>query len=146
MKLLTLLLLFFSLSSTYAQSLKATPKLDFKNAIIYTPLKGAIATAGYAEIKNLTDKKVHFSVKKAAPFKVVESHQTLEKDGKMSMQKVDSFSVDANSVFLLKQGGNHIMLFEPEKEIKDGEKILVDFLVDEKTQSIEFTTVPRIKK
>lgn len=146
MKLMTLLTILISLNCGAKEIQKNAQKLDFKNAIIYTPLQGATATAGYAEVQNLTDKEIHFSVKKAAPFKAVESHQTLEKDGKMAMQKVDNFTVAAKSTFVLKQGGNHIMLFDPEKEVKDGQKILVDFNVDNETQSVEFTTVPRIKK
>lgn len=146
MKLITLITVILSLHCGAKETPKVAHKLEFKNPIIFTPLQGATATAGYVEVQNLTDKEVHFSIKKAAPFKAVESHQTLEKDGKMAMQKVDDFVVSAKSTFVLKQGGNHIMLFDPEKEIKDGQKIIVDFNVDNEIQSVEFTTVPRVKK
>ena len=115
-------------SLSYAKEKKIAEKLSFQDARIFVPSKGSVATAGYAVVKNNTEKEVSLIISKAEPFKAVETHMTVEKEGRMAMEKVDKFSVPAKGSLELKQGGNHIMLFEPSREIKVNEEIKVEFL------------------
>lgn len=136
--------LIFLLSTTCFA--KQTTKLTFTDARIFAPLKGSVATAGYAEISNTTDKDVALTISKVAPFKAVETHETIEKDGRMAMVKVEKFVVPAKGKFMLKQGGNHIMLFEPSREVKADEELVVEFMVDGQQQDVKFKVIPRVEK
>ena len=108
-------------------------------------MKGSIATAGYVDITNNTEKEVKLTISKAAPFKAVETHETIEKDGRMSMRKIDHFSIPAKGALTLKPGGNHIMLFEPSNPVRSGDKINVEFMVNGKIEKVEFVVVPRMQ-
>ncbi len=138
-------LIFLATASTYAFA-KDIEKIKFEETRIYTPIKGSIATAGYALIKNESAKDMELMITEASPFKAVETHQTIEKDGHMAMIKVDKYIIKAKSQLELKPGGDHIMLFEPSREIKDNETLNLKFSVNGIIMSIPFKTVPRLKK
>lgn len=121
----------------------AMAAIEITGAKIYAPVKGSNSTAGYGTIKNNTDKAVTLKISKVSPFKAVETHETLEKQGKMSMKKVESFSIAAKSSFELKPGGNHIMLFDPSREVKVGEELKVEFMVDSKPVEMTFKVEAR---
>ena len=134
------------LSSLHAQGKvkTASPVLTVSDARIFAPLKGTNATAGYATITNTTDKEIKVTLEKAAPFKAVELHQTVEKEGRMAMEKLTELSIPANGSVELKPGGNHIMLFDASRPVKEKEVIKVLFKVDGKTQELSFKVVPRV--
>ncbi len=121
------------------------PVLKFENPYIFAPMKGSSTTAGYASIKNISKKDVQFSVTSASPFAAVETHQTIEKEGLMSMKKVDRFTIKANSQIDLKPGANHIMLFDANRDVKIGEQIEVKLNVNGKEMTQKFKVIPREK-
>ncbi|MCK6599413.1 MAG: copper chaperone PCu(A)C [Bdellovibrionaceae bacterium] len=129
---------------SYAKDKKLAELLSFQDARIFVPSKGSVATAGYAVVNNKSEKEVSLVISKAEPFKAVETHMTVEKEGRMAMEKVDKFLIPANGSLELKPGGNHIMLFEPSREIKVNEEIKVEFLVDGQNQEVPFKTIPRV--
>lgn len=119
--------------------------VKISDAKIFAPLKGTPATAGYGVFENTTNKDIKLTIESAAPFKAVELHETTEKDGKMAMQKVDVLVVPAKGKLELKPGGHHIMLFEPNREVKNNETIKVVFKEDGKTTEYSFKVVPRVE-
>lgn len=130
-----------SLAFAKVKSISAT--VEVTGAKIFAPMKGSTATAGYAVIKNTSDKEVVLKVVKTEPFKAVETHQTKEKAGKMAMEKVESFKIPAQGSLELKPGGNHIMLFDPNREVKVGEELVVHFDIDGKTVESKFKVESR---
>lgn len=132
-----------TLLSLQAQA-KATETLTLSEGKIFVPVKGSPATAGYGTFTNNSDKEIKLVVTKAEPFKAVEAHQTLEKDGKMAMEKVDTWTIPAKGSLELKAGGNHIMLFDPKREVKVEETIKVRFKQDGKDKEFAFKVVPRV--
>ncbi len=122
---------------------QAWADLKFSDAIIYIPLKGSSVTAGYAVIENETKEAVTLTLQSVAGFKAVEVHQTLEKDGRAAMQKVENFVVAPKSRLVLKPGGNHMMLFDPLREFKPAEEINAIFIVNEKSQTVKMKIVAR---
>lgn len=120
--------------------------LQIADARVFTPLKGSSATAGYAKITNPTNKDISLTVKTAEKFKAAELHESYEKDGRMRMKRVASLNIPANSTIELKPGGLHIMLFDAESTMKDGDKVMISFLAGEKNLSTSFTLVPRMGK
>lgn len=118
-------------------------ELQFEGAKIFAPIKGSNATAGYVTIRNMSGKSVEISLDKVESFKNAETHETLEKDGRMTMQKVDSYKILANDTLVLKPGGKHIMLFDPAGEIKLNTNLKVYFVVNKKSQVVNFKVVSR---
>lgn len=141
--LLPLRLIFTGLVSFGFTTAFASNSLEITKSKIFAPLKGSNATAGYALIKNITNKDVQITLKKVSPFTAVELHETVQKDGRMAMQKVESLKIESGKSIELKQGGNHIMLFDPTKEVKDGDVLKVEFEISGKMESYDFKVIPR---
>ncbi|MGE5087352.1 MAG: copper chaperone PCu(A)C, partial [Bacillota bacterium] len=97
--LLTLLIL--AGSTAFAADITIT------NAKIFAPIQGTNTTAGYGVIKNTSQKTVTIKAIEAKPFTAIELHETKEKDGRMSMQKMEQITLEPGKEFELKQGGNH---------------------------------------
>lgn len=138
-------LILTALSVLIPYSAFATDALTIEKPYIYTPLKGAPATGGYGVFKNNSKEPLKVSIEKADGFKAVEMHESLMKDGRMAMQRIESISIEKNKEFILKPGGHHIMLFDATKEFKDGDKTKVTFKVNGKPATYEFTLEPRVK-
>lgn len=142
------IILFLSLVTSFAVAKEAktvTPVIEVSDAKIFAPLKGTNATAGYGLVKNLTDKEVVLKISKAEPFKAVEAHETKEKSGKMTMEKVESFKISPQGSLELKQGGHHIMLFDASRELKVGEELTVQFSVNGKNVNTKFKVESRVE-
>lgn len=124
-------------------SINALAQVTFENPYIYIPIKGSNATAGYVQIKNDGLKDILFTVKSVEGFKKAEVHETIEKDGRMAMQKVDSFLVKAKSSLTLEPGGKHIMLFDAEKKLQVGGYVNVVYSIDGTLKTEKFKLVER---
>lgn len=122
----------------------AQAQLKFNDARIFAPLKGTNATAGYVVIKNEGKSDVTLTLKSVEKFKASETHETIEEAGKMAMKKVDSFIVPAGKELELKPGGRHLMLFDPTESIKEGQALVVSFLVNGKATDVKFKVIPRV--
>ncbi len=116
---------------------------EVKEGYIFQPTKGSNATAGYGLLKNISTKEIKITVVSADGFKAVELHETVAEKGMMKMKKVESIQLSKDGTFELKPGGNHIMLFDPTKEFKDGDLIRVTFDVDKNQVTIPFAIKPR---
>ena len=110
---------------------------------MYLPLDGVRVTAGYGTLKNVGNKELNLKIVSAQGFKAVELHETLEKNGMMKMQKVESLKLGVNETFELKPGGNHIMLFDPLKKFKDSEKVKITFSDGTQNLLLHFNMQPR---
>lgn len=109
-----------------------------KEAFVYNPIQGTTVTAGYGSIQNTSKAEQELQIVQAAGFKVVEMHETVLKDGMMKMQKINSVKLKPNEIFEMKAGGNHIMLYEPEKKFKAGELVTVTFKSPSQSFNFDF--------
>ncbi len=121
----------------------AAEDVKFMDARIFTPLKGSSVTAGYVEIENKSKSPRKIVLSSVEGFKAFETHETIEDAGKMSMKKVDEYTIAPESKLELKPGGKHLMLFDPIKKIADGDTLLVKFKIDGKEHSVQFKVIPR---
>jgi hypothetical protein len=121
-------------------------KIDFIEPRIFAPLKGSSATGGFAKIKNNCPEELELVFKSADGFKAVESHITVEENGRMAMKKTDSFKIKSGETLELVPGGKHLMFFDPQTEIKEGSELKLTFSFNKKDLSVPFKIVPRIKK
>ncbi|AGH94471.1 copper chaperone PCu(A)C [Pseudobdellovibrio exovorus] len=151
MKTAIYMLLPLLLLNTKIATAKTTAKADanpitVEGAYIYKPLQGSRATAGYGTFKNTGKDDITIAIVSLDGFKAVELHETVSEDGMMKMKKVDSFVVKKGGSFELKPGGNHIMLFDANKEFKEGETLNVVFKNGDKQFSLPFELKARDKK
>ncbi|MBL7545309.1 MAG: copper chaperone PCu(A)C [Bdellovibrionaceae bacterium] len=123
----------------------AAEDIKFMDARIFTPLKGSNVTAGYVEIENKSKSPRKVVLSSVEGFKAFETHETIEDAGKMSMKKVDEYTIAPESKLKLKPGGKHLMLFDPVKKIADGDSLAVKFKIDGKEHSVQFKVIPRTK-
>jgi copper(I)-binding protein len=114
-----------------------------EKALIYQPIAGSPVTGGFGVFKNTSDTTLHIKVKSAAPFKTLELHATLEKDGRMAMVKVEELTIPPRQSLELKHGSYHIMLFDPTRELKTGETLPVVFLVNGHSEIYGFPVIER---
>ncbi|MFN7904586.1 MAG: copper chaperone PCu(A)C [Pseudobdellovibrionaceae bacterium] len=120
---------------------------NLTNARVYAPVAGAKATAGYFELENFSDQPVTVEFKSMAPFKHVETHETVKENEQAKMIQVDKFEVGPRSKLELVPGGKHLMLFEPKTEVKSGQMLQGLLKVGEKTTTVDFKVIDReIKK
>ena len=146
MTFFTSLVLFLTLQAQAQDRVARTNALTVSDARIFAPIKGTNATAGYGTLTNSSDKSVKVTLADVSPFKAVELHETSEVDGRMAMKKVNEFVIPAKGSFELKPGGNHIMLFDASRAVKENETLKVVFKVDGKAQELDFKVVPRVKE
>ncbi|MFZ3230363.1 MAG: copper chaperone PCu(A)C [Pseudobdellovibrio sp.] len=128
------------------QAKKSKAVIEMADSRIFAPLKGSNATAGYASIKNISKKTVVISILHAESFKAAELHETIEKDNRMSMQKVDQLVIRSGQGIELKPGGNHIMLFDSNRELNPGDVLKVSFIVNGKPQDFLFDVISRVTR
>lgn len=131
---------------TYTSFAKDQPTLEVSEARIFAPIKGTNATAGYGIIKNISKKSLKIAVIDVESFKAAELHETVQENGRMAMHKKDQFLIEPGQSLELKQGGNHLMLFDPSLELKAGDFVQVKLKVNEKTQSFPFKVISRFEK
>lgn len=130
-------MLFLGFASVATAKTETKP-IEIKDGYVFLPMKGSNATAGYGTIKNTTSNNLKLSVESAEGFKAVELHETISEKGMMKMQKMESANLLKNASFDLKPGGNHIMLFDPLKDFREGDLVQVTFNVDNKKITIPF--------
>ncbi len=110
---------------------------------VYLPTPGAKATAGYLELTNKSKKSITVELKEMKPFKHVEMHETVKENEQAKMIQVDRFEVLPDTKLELVPGGKHLMLFEPQKPLKVGQKLKGVLKLNDKTSVIEFEVIPR---
>jgi copper(I)-binding protein len=120
-------------------------ELMVTDAKIRAFLPAAKSTAAYFTVHNPTDKLV--SLKKASITGIgrVEIHEHVHKNGMMHMQKVDFVEVPANQQIVFQPGGFHLMAFEPESELKVGEKRKLTLYFDNGDRLFSFVEVVSLK-
>lgn len=121
-------------------------KIEFAESRIFAPLKGSNATGGFARVKNNCAEDVELIFKSAEKFKAVESHVTVEEGGRMAMKKTDSFKIKSGETLELAPGGKHLMFFDPQATIKEGDVIDLTFMMNSKEIKVPFKIVPRMEK
>jgi len=129
-----LILLFIITSNVYAE-------VKFNNAVIKNNF-GKKVTAGFIEIlsdEDLTIKKIksEFSPK-------IEIHSMEMENDVMKMRRIDSPKILKNKPFILKKGGNHLMIYDISKNLDEQKRVKLNFVFlkdngDELSSDVEFS-------
>ena len=102
-----------------------------------------LPSVGYLTIHNKSDKDFEIYRVKSNDFKRVELHQSVTKNGRSSMQKLEKLKILANHEIKLEPGGIHLMLFEPKDKPQHNHKIPIHFF--DKNNNEVFKTVLTLK-
>ena len=129
-----LILISIITSNVYAE-------VKFNNAVIKNNF-GKKVTAGFIEIlsdEDLTIKKIksEFSPK-------IEIHSMEMENDVMKMRKIDSPKILKNKPFILKKGGNHLMIYDISENLDEQKRVKLNFVFlkdngDELSSDVEFS-------
>ncbi len=121
-------------------------ELVVTDAQIRVPMPGRTVTAGYFTLTNHNHDTVSLVAAESPAFKRVELHQHVHKDGVMRMEQITQIDVASHASVQLKPGGLHLMLFEPQHELKVGESVSLTLHFADKTTlttQIPLVSVPK---
>ncbi|OYU51511.1 MAG: hypothetical protein CFE27_12080 [Alphaproteobacteria bacterium PA1] len=110
---------------------KSGGSIAFGDPVIRVPMADR-PTAGYFKLDYHFGTKDRIISVSSPAFKRVEMHDSVTEGGMKKMTKLESLDVPANSSISFAPGGKHLMLFEPIKPLKDGERIKVNFVFAER--------------
>ncbi len=100
--------------------------------------------AGYMTINNAADSPVTVTSISSPDFENAEIHRTLVEEGVARMLPVRQLEVPANSQLKLEPGGLHLMLFDPQRPLPEGETVT---LIIQRSNAGDVTvTAPVIRK
>ncbi|MFN9014390.1 MAG: copper chaperone PCu(A)C [Hyphomonadaceae bacterium] len=110
-------------------------RIAFIEPIIRTPIAGRPTAGyfGYERSYNTTDRIIAVA---SPAFKRVEMHDSVTEGGMKTMVKLDTLDLPAKSAIKFAPGGKHLMLFEPTKELKDGDQVKVTFVFAEQNPMV----------
>jgi copper(I)-binding protein len=127
--------LFFSIFN--ASALSAAGKLEVHNAWVREAPPNASVMAAYFSLHNHSTKGKTLISMASPQFKRVEMHRTEQQDGMTKMVAVSRVILDSKGSVSFEPGGMHVMLMNPKKPLKAGDKIaLTLFFTDESSLKI----------
>jgi len=117
---ITVFAIIFTLFST---AVMASEKVEIKNAWVREAPPMMKMLAGYMEIHNKSDKTIMIRSVTAKDFGRVELHKTIIKNGMAEMKAVPRIIIKPGKTVMFKPGSFHMMLFNPTKPLKAGNKV-----------------------
>ena len=97
--------------------------LSVSDAWVREAPPAAKALAAYMVITNTGKETVHLKGADCRDFATVELHQSMMHQGMMHMMGVESLEIPPGQAVHLKPGGYHLMLMEPERQLRAGDQV-----------------------
>lgn len=118
----------------------AAGQLRISDAWIRTPPPSMRMLAGYAVLHNDGDTSVVVTAASSADFGSVSLHESSAHDGVERMRSIDRLQIAAGASIALAPGGKHLMLMQPQRELKAGDRVAVRLRTTEDKEVVaEFT-------
>ena len=134
MKYVFVLCLLISAFSATADALIVT-NAWIKNLPPTVPMR-----AGYMTLKNTSDKAVSIVAVESEVFTQVDIHESVKKDGMMSMRPLSPLPIPAGTTAELTPGGIHLMMMQPQKTLKPGDQVSITLQLDDGSfQTLQMT-------
>ena len=129
-----LILISIITSNVYAE-------VKFNNAVIKNNF-GKKVTAGFIEI--LSDEDLTIKQVKSEFSQRIEIHSMEMENDVMKMRRIDSPKILKNKPFILKKGGNHLMIYDISKNLDEQKRVKLNFVFlkdngDELSSDVEFS-------
>jgi copper(I)-binding protein len=140
MKIVIRIFLFSILSIFFMPLIGAETKINISHPWIREAHPNAEVLAGYMEINNQSPHSQILVGARSVDFKSVMLHQSITKEGMTHMNHAKKIEIKAGTTLQFSQSGFHLMLMNPKKIIKQGDKIqiLLEF-GDGRVLAIDFT-------
>lgn len=103
----------------------AAPGVEVANPRIRL-LPGDLPLAGYFDMHNSGKQAVSLTGASSADFGMVMMHMSMHKNGEASMMMVDKIDIAPGKTVSFAPGGYHLMLMHRKKDLKAGDKVLID--------------------
>ena len=130
------------LSSTMHLAQADESSLIVENAWIAEAPPVSKVMVAYMTITNPSSKGIEIVSAESAIYSSIEFHETIHQDGLARMVWHEVITVAANSSVDFKRGGKHLMLFNPNRPLKAGDKVTIKFTTkNNKTLSTEITVI-----
>ena len=100
------------------------------DAWVRLPAPGADRTAAYLTLENRSDAALLVEGVVSPRFARSELHSMSQDGGMMRMRQVQQIEVAAGDTVMLAPGGLHVMLFDPDAELVEGEAIPLAILAN----------------
>jgi copper(I)-binding protein len=107
------------------QEQSALASLGILNAKLRTPVAGR-PSAAYLGIENQGQAADRLVSIRSADFARVEIHDTQNDGGMKKMVKLDGVDIGPGSTVDFAPGGKHLMLFDPTRQLKNGDTVSMD--------------------
>ncbi len=118
-------------------------ELRIENGYVPEAPPVAPVMAGYLTLVNTTNQPITITASRSDEFKRVEIHNMMMHDGMMHMEKQDRLTIPAHAKVSLEPGGYHLMLINPRRAFRAGEKIKITFVLSSGKQQ---TVILPVKK
>ena len=97
--------------------------LEIKDAWIREAPPGATVMAGYAHLRNGSAQSITLEGARSPDFGAVEIHRMDMEQGQMRMRHEPRILLEADATLRFEPGGLHLMLFEPRRKLKSGDRV-----------------------
>ena len=115
-----------ALSATAFAAAPAPPGAQVEHAWIrWLPAK--LPAAGYAVIRNAGDEPLRLNGARSPDYGMVMLHHSRLAHGDSTMEMIDHLDISAHGSVELSPGGYHLMLSQPTRTIKPGDRVKVTF-------------------
>jgi len=134
MKLLVILSLLVSSFSAIGDSIIVT-EAWIKNLPPTVPMR-----AGYMKLKNVSTRSLRIIAVESDIFMHVDIHESVEKNGMMSMRPLPALPIPAGATVELAPGGIHLMMMGPKQTLKPGDQVSITLqFADDSKQTLQMT-------
>lgn len=82
----------------------------------------------YLILENTGTDNIKLSNATSVDYSSIEFHETKHEDGLAKMVRHSGFVIPAKSTVRLERGGKHLMLFNPQKRLKQGDVVTMKFI------------------
>ncbi len=101
------------------------------NAWVRAAPPGAMTLAGYASVRNPCSKQVVLAAVSGIDFGMAMIHETRIENGISKMQHRDALEIPAGATAKLEPGSLHLMLMQPRRELKEGDRTRLTIRLDD---------------
>jgi len=112
----------FSFSLFYSV-FSSAQNIEVSDAYIRETLPGNQISSAYMKISNNTDHQITIIGASSSISPKIEIHQHSMENGMMQMRQLEYVNVDAHKNVLLQPYGLHLMIFNLQQPLKDGQKV-----------------------
>lgn len=109
----------------------ASAQLDADDAWVGHLPPAVQVRAGYVVINNPSTRPNTIVAAESRAFARVEVHRSVERDGKLQIQRVDSVTIEPGSRLAFEPGGLHLMSIDPRAKLGPGDVVEVELRLDD---------------